>query len=151
MCFQQKSYLCVYSGTWKPPSMTNMSQFVCPWKPKMPCSRLFSRNCFRCFCLHFWSSFFPNNERWLLSQVCSVALPEMITCTFGQAPFPLKDIVSICCNDRIMASHLVLHPHFLVRTNTNTPAHVCTRTQQRRNSVKSQQTHKFLWLRGWRC
>lgn len=72
--------------------------------------------------------FFSNNEWWHLSQVCTVALPEMSACIFGQAPFPLKDIVSICCNDRIMASHLVLHPHVLAHTNTHTPAHVYTCT-----------------------
>lgn len=118
------------------------------FRVQMPCSRPFSNNCWRTaswyfsagsgiqssrplrLVLLFWfffysalSSFSPNNEWWHLSQVCTVALPEMIACIFGQAPFPLKDIVSICCNDRIMASHLVLHPHLLARTNI----HTCTR------------------------
>lgn len=93
----------------------------------------------------------PDNEWWQLSQVCTVALPEMIACIFGQAPFPLKDIVSICCNDRIMASHLVLHPQFAF---TYEHMHTCTRIHVHARWCTKEETRpelserKFFWLRG---
>lgn len=66
--------------------------------------------------------------------------------SLGKPLFLFKGIVSICCNDRIMASHLVLHPHLLALTHL-LHTYTCVHTDTL-NRPKTKQTHKFLWLRG---
>ena len=74
-----------------------------------------------------------------------MALPGIVASIFGQAPYPLKDVVSICSNDTVMASsHLVPHLHFLACINI----HICTHMHaywrtKKKNSAKTQQTHSF--------
>lgn len=81
-------------------------------------------------------------ERWHLSQVCALSLAEIIALVFLDKPlFPSKDIVSICCEEKIMASHLVPHP----RSFSCTYKHIQTLALilRRKDAGKAGPTHTF--------
>lgn len=89
-------------------------------------------------------------ERWHLSQVCALSLAEIIAFVFRQAPFPSKGIVSTCCEERIMVSHLVPHPRSFSCTykHIQTHAPILRRTDRRTRAKVSKHIH-FRWLRSW--
>lgn len=88
-------------------------------------------------------------ERWHLSQVCALSLAEIIAFVFRQAPFPSKGIVSTCCEERIMVSHLVPHPRSFSCTykHIQTHAPILRRKDWRTRAKLSKHIHS-LWLRS---
>lgn len=85
----------------------------------------------------------------LIPGMCSVLGWNNCIC-FKTSTFSIKGIVSICCKERIMASHLVPHPFSFSCTSKHiqTRAPILRKKDGRTRAKLNKYIH-FQWLRGW--